>query len=47
MRALVTVAGNPALTTPDAARLDALLAGLELHGLRRPVPERDHAARRT
>jgi len=30
VRALVTVAGNPALTTPDAARLDALLAGLEL-----------------
>ena len=30
VRALLTVAGNPALTTPDAARLDALLAGLEL-----------------
>jgi len=30
VRALVTIAGNPALTTPDAARLDALLAGLEL-----------------
>ena len=30
VRALLTVAGNPALTTPDAARLDGLLAGLEL-----------------
>ena len=30
VRALLTIAGNPALTTPDAARLDALLAGLEL-----------------
>ena len=30
VRALLTVAGNPALTTPDAARLDALLAGIEL-----------------
>jgi len=30
VRALVTVAGNPALTTPDAARLEALLEGLEL-----------------
>ena len=30
VRALVTIAGNPALTTPDAARLEALLAGLEL-----------------
>lgn len=30
VRALVTVAGNPVLTTPDAARLDAALASLEL-----------------
>ena len=30
VRALVTIAGNPALTTPDAGRLEALLAGLEL-----------------
>jgi anaerobic selenocysteine-containing dehydrogenase len=30
VRALLTVAGNPALTTPDAGRLERLLAGLEL-----------------
>ncbi|MEX1004575.1 MAG: molybdopterin-dependent oxidoreductase [Acidimicrobiia bacterium] len=29
VRVLVTIAGNPALTTPDAARLDAALEGLE------------------
>jgi anaerobic selenocysteine-containing dehydrogenase len=29
IRALITVAGNPALSTPDSARLDAALAGLE------------------
>ena len=30
VRALLTIAGNPALTTPDAGRLDGLLAELEL-----------------
>ena len=30
VRALVTVAGNPVLSTPDAARLDRALAGLDL-----------------
>jgi anaerobic selenocysteine-containing dehydrogenase len=30
VRALLTIAGNPALTTPDAGRLDSLLAELEL-----------------
>jgi anaerobic selenocysteine-containing dehydrogenase len=30
VRALVTIAGNPALTTPDSGRLESLLAGLEL-----------------
>ncbi len=29
IRALITVAGNPVLSTPDSARLDAALAGLE------------------
>jgi anaerobic selenocysteine-containing dehydrogenase len=29
IRALVTIAGNPVLSTPDSARLDAALAGLE------------------
>jgi anaerobic selenocysteine-containing dehydrogenase len=30
VRALVTVAGNPVLSTPNSARLDAALAGLDL-----------------
>ena len=30
MRALLTIGGNPALTSPDGGRLEALLAGLEL-----------------
>ncbi len=30
VRGLLTIAGNPALTTPDAGRLEALLAELEL-----------------
>ncbi|HSD76846.1 MAG TPA: molybdopterin-dependent oxidoreductase, partial [Solirubrobacteraceae bacterium] len=30
VRALITIAGNPAVSTPNAARLDAALAGLEL-----------------
>lgn len=30
VRALVVVGGNPALSTPDAARLDAAIAGLDL-----------------
>jgi anaerobic selenocysteine-containing dehydrogenase len=30
VRALVTIAGNPALTTPDAGRLEGLLASLDL-----------------
>ena len=30
VRALLTIAGNPALTTPDSGRLESLLAGLEL-----------------
>ena len=31
IRGLVTVAGNPVLSTPNAARLDAALAGLEAY----------------
>ena len=46
VRALLTIAGNPALTTPDAGRLEGLLAGLELMISRRSVPERDDAPRR-
>lgn len=30
VRALIVVAGNPVLSTPDAARLDAAIAGLDL-----------------
>jgi anaerobic selenocysteine-containing dehydrogenase len=30
VRLLITIAGNPALTTPDSGRLDRALAGLEL-----------------
>ena len=30
IRAMITIAGNPVLTTPDSARLDAALASLEL-----------------
>ena len=30
VRALLTIAGNPALTTPDGGRLERLLAGLDL-----------------
>jgi anaerobic selenocysteine-containing dehydrogenase len=30
IRAMITIAGNPALTTPNSARLDAALASLEL-----------------
>ena len=31
VRALVTIAGNPVLSTPNGARLDAALAGLDLY----------------
>ena len=31
VRALVTIAGNPVLSTPNSARLDAALAGLDLY----------------
>ncbi|MCB0969972.1 MAG: molybdopterin-dependent oxidoreductase [Acidimicrobiales bacterium] len=31
IRAMVTVAGNPVLSTPDSARLDAAFAGLDLY----------------
>jgi anaerobic selenocysteine-containing dehydrogenase len=31
VRALITVAGNPVLSTPNAGRLDAALAGLDLY----------------
>ena len=45
IRALVTVAGNPVLSTPNGARLDARARRPRLHGLDRPLPQRDHAPR--
>ena len=46
IRALVTVAGNPVLSTPDGARLDRALAVARLHGQRRHLPQRDDPPRR-
>ena len=46
VRALLTIAGNPVLSTPNAGRLDAALAQAGLHGQRRPLPQRDDAPRR-
>ena len=46
IRALITVAGNPVLSAPDGDRLSRALDGLGLHAQRRPVPQRDHPARR-
>ena len=45
VRALVTLAGNPVLSTPNGARLDRALAQPRLHGLDRLLPERDDPAR--
>ena len=46
IRALVTVAGNPVLSTPNSARLDAALAGPRVHGVGRHLRQRDHPPRR-
>ena len=46
IKAMITIAGNPVLSAPDGDRLDRALDGVGLHGQRRPVPQRDHAARR-
>ena len=35
IRAMITIAGNPAVSTPNAERLDAALAGSRVHGRRR------------
>ena len=47
VRALVTFAGNPVLSTPTAAGSRAALADARVHGERRPVPQRDDPARAT
>ena len=46
VRALVTVAGNPVLSTPNSARLDAALGDARRLRRRRPLRQRDHPARR-
>ena len=44
IRALVTCAGNPVLSTPNGARPRPRARPARLHGLDRPLPERDDAA---
>ena len=46
IRALLTLAGNPVLSTPDGAGLDRALAGARLHGGGRHLRQRDHPPRR-
>ena len=46
VRALITIAGNPVVSTPNAGRLDAALDVARLHGQRRHLRQRDHAPRR-
>ena len=46
IRALLTLAGNPVLSTPDGARLDRGAGRPRLHGGGRHLPQRDHPARR-
>ena len=45
IRALVTSAGNPVLSTPNGAAARARARGARLHGLDRSLPQRDHAPR--
>jgi len=45
VRALITVAGNPVLSTPNGRQLDQALGGLEFMLMHRPVPQRNHAPR--
>ena len=46
IRALITLAGNPALSTPNSGRLEAALDDARLHGRVRPLRQRDDAPRR-
>ena len=46
VRGLLTVAGNPVLSTPDGATLAAAARATRLHGVRRPLPQRNDPARR-
>ena len=43
VRALVTVAGNPVVSTPQSERLDRAPRGARLHGLARHLRQRDDA----
>ena len=45
LKALVTIAGNPVISAPDAGRLDAALPRARVHDQRRQLPERDDAPR--
>ncbi len=45
VRALLTIAGNPVLSTPDGDSLGRRLRGAGLHGGGRHLPQRDHPAR--
>ena len=46
IRALVTIAGNPVLSTPNSGRLDAALGEPRVHGVGRHLRQRDHPPRR-
>ena len=46
IRAMVTYAGNPVLSTPNGPRLDRALGDARFHGLDRSVHQRDDTARR-
>ncbi len=46
VRALVTVAGNPAVSAPNSAAVEAGARAARVHGQRRPLPQRDHPLRR-
>ena len=45
VRGMITVAGNPVLSTPNAGRLDRALGVTRLHGERRHLSQRDDATR--
>ena len=46
IRAMLTLSGNPVLSTPDGAALDRRARRARLHGRRRHLRQRDHPARR-
>ena len=47
IRALITIAGNPVLSTPDGDKLADALDDARADGLHRPVHQRDDAPRAT